>query len=193
MTSSLLSMDHPSANCRQYCSNNNIPSHPPALDITSYTLCDGSPLKLSDSQIGSSNDYMTDQDQYYCSSGSLEILFVLSEKVQLSHIRLHIYNNWNEPINGYYRSLAPTVFSLMNDDYEIWEPQFSGVHVYGPHSIVNDYITGPRNITVSALREIKTRKVVLTTLTAQHSSYQFCISEIEFYTCIPECEHRACI
>ena len=184
LTSSLSGVDHPGANCRQYCGINNITSHPPTA---SYTHCSGSPLKLSDSQVGSSNNYTADQSLYHCSGGALKILFVFSERVQLSHIRLHIYNNWDKPINGSYKSLAPTVFSLMNDEYEVWEPEYPGVHIYGPHSIVDDHIIGPRNITVSASRGIKTRKVALTT--SQHSSYQFCISEIEFYTCTPECEH----
>ena len=184
LTSSLSGVDHPGANCRQYCGISNITSHPP---IMSYTHCGGSTLKLSDSQVGSTNNYTADQDQYYCSSQFLKISFTLSERVQLSHIRLHFYNDWDDPVNGYYKGVAPTTFSLMNDEYEVWEPEYPGVHVTGPHSIPDDYIVGPKNITVSALQGIKTRKVVLTT--THSASYQFCISEIEFYTCTPECEH----
>ena len=186
LTSSLSGVDHPGANCSQYSCGNN-PSHPPTTSY--YTHCDGSPLKLSDSEVGSTNNYTADQNQYYCSNGNLKILFTLSETVQLSHIRLHFYNDWENQINGYYKSLAPTSFSLMNDEYEVWEPAYPGVHIYGPvHYIDDEYIAGPKNITVSASRGIKTRKVVLTT-SYSHSPYQFCISEVKFYTCTPECEH----
>ena len=187
LTSSLSGMDHLSANCRQYCGNNNIPSHPP---LTSHTLCDGSLLKLSDSEIGSMTDnYTADQNQYRCSNATLKILFTLSERVQLSHIRVHFYNDWDNPVDGRYKSLAPTYFSLMNDEYEVWEPEYPGKHVYGPRSIPDDYIVGPKNITVSSSQGIKTRKVVLTSTHSAHGSYNFCISEVEFYTCTPECEY----
>ena len=140
LTSSLSGMDHPGANCRQYCGSN--PSHPP---ITSYTHCDGSPLKLSDSEVGSTKNYTADQNQYYCSNGpvSLKILFTLSESVQLSHTRLHYYNGpQDNPMSGYRKVLPATIYTLVNDEYEVWEPYYPRLHISGPEGTADGNTMG---------------------------------------------------
>jgi hypothetical protein len=78
-----------------------------------YTHCDGTQLKLTDSNFGQEQYQST--DYYVWSTGSDEqLLFIFPTKVSLTTITLHYYN---DSVHG----LPRLSFYAVPDDFDVWD------------------------------------------------------------------------
>ena len=97
-----------SANCRRYPASNQQSVHP-----EQYIHCDGTQLKLTDSNFGQEQYHST--DYYVWSAGSADqLLFIFPTRVSLTTITLHYYSDSD-------RGLPRLRFYAVPDDFNIWD------------------------------------------------------------------------
>ena len=98
-----------SANCRRYPAGN----LPGGVHPEDYIHCNGTQLKLTDSNYGQEQYQPT--DYYMWSSTSAELLlFIFPTRVSLTTITLHYYSD-----SG--RGLPRLGFYVVPDDFDVWD------------------------------------------------------------------------
>ena len=153
-----------SANCRKY--------HTP-MD---YIYCDGTQLRLTDSDIGSeqytTSDYYVwhiDDTRYH------QFLFIFPIRVNLTTITLHYYHTS-------VRGLPRLRFWAVPDDFDVWDALTSG---YSPVDVAavppSEEPAGRRNISISF--NTTTMKILLLKFS---TNFSFALSEVEFFN-ISQC------
>ena len=158
-----------SANCRNY---------PPAGDVGQsihpehHIHCDGTPLRLTDSDIGS-EQYTT--SYYYvwtAGSGNRQLLFIVPTRVNLTTITLHYYS---DSIRG----LPRLRFWAVPDDFDVWDAPNS-IYSYAEVAAVlpDEESAGINNVSVSFKIVTVTMKLLLYKFS---SDYSFALSEVEFF------------
>ena len=153
-----------SANCRNY--QNLVP----VARSEDYTHCDGTPLRLTDSDIGS--EQYTTSDYYVWNDGSWnrQLLFIFPTRVNLTTITLHYYTD-------NVRGLPRLRFYVVPDDFDIWDvPTSSYSYVEVAAVQPDEEPAGHRNVSVSF--NVNTMKVLIQKF---HSTYSFAVSEVEFF------------
>ena len=158
-----------SANCRNYLSGHEL------VPREHYIYCDGTPLRLADSDIGS--EQLTVSDYYVWPTGSKnsKLLFIFPTRVNLTTITLHYYSTS-------VRGLPRLRFWAVPDDFYVWNapiPSYSYVDVAAvPPSKES---TGHRNVSITVYYHY-TSKLLLVKFA---SSYPVLVSELEFlcYNC----------
>ena len=154
------------ANCRMYPANS-------GDGRIQYTHCDGTQLRLTDSDLGS--DQYSSSDYYVWNAGSSrQLLFIFATRVNLTTITLHYYSD-------NLRGLPRLRFFTVPDDLDVWDAvtasisqqivDIAAVPPYGESA-------GLRNVSVN-LDFMNVKKVLLY---KYHSSIILAASEVEFYT-----------
>ena len=158
-----------SANCRRYPVISGLPL---GLHSTDFTHCDGTQLKLADSNLGS--EQFSSSSYYQWHAGSAEqLLFIFPTRVSLTTITLHYYS---DSVRGRPRLR----FYAVPDDFDVWDTLTVGTPFVG---IVSDTPDGEpadrRNVTINV--NFNTRKILMYKFS---SSLSFALSEVEFFmTC----------
>ena len=156
-----------SANCRRYP-----PSDSDMGQV--YIHCDGDQLKLSDSDRGyRSNTEYTATSYYVWSAGSAEqVLFIFPTRVSLTTITLHYYS---DSVRGRPRLR----FYAVRNDFDIWDAPTLGSSYVGVASIPpGGEPAGHRNASINI--NFNTKKILIYKFS---SSFQFAVSEVEFFRC----------
>ena len=154
------------ANCRMY---------PKMSDDggIKYTHCDGTQLRLTDSELGSEQYKSSDYYVWNAGSSSSQLLFIFPTRVNLTNITLHYYNDST-------RGLPRLRFWSVPDNFSIWNA------LVGRYSHVDIAIvpsgkepTGRTNVSVNC-DFMNVKKVLLLKFS---NSFIFAASEVEFFTC----------
>ena len=156
-----------SGNCRRY---------PPGslqvgLHTEEYVHCDGTQLKLADSDVGL--EQYSSSDYYVWSAGRDEqLLFILPTRVSLTTITLHYYRNST-------RGLPRLRFYAVSDDFDVWDvPTTSTPRVEIAAVPPGGEPAGRRNVSINV--NFSTKKVLMYKFS---SSFQFAASEVKFLKC----------
>ena len=140
--SSVYETERNSANCRNY---------PTPQD---YIHCDGTPLRLTDSDIGSEQFIPTD---YYVwltdETRNHQLLFIFPTRVNLTTITLHYYSS-----SG--RGLPRLRFYAVPDDFDIWDVPISSYYYVDVAALSPcTWSVGRRNVRV--IFHVTTRKILM--------------------------------
>ena len=153
------------ANCRSY---------PPRIggEGIVYIHCDGQQLKLSDSDRGSNMEY-TATSYYVWSAGSDgQLLFIFSTRVSLTTITLHYYSDSD-------RGRPRLRFLAVSDDFDVWDAPTSGTPYVDVASVpAGGEPAGRRSVSINI--NFNTKKILMYKFS---SSFQFAVSEMEFFRC----------
>ena len=159
---SVIGTERDSANCRNY--------HTPQ----DYIHCDGTPLRLTDSNIGSEQYTTSDYYVWPNETRSSPLLFIFPTRVNLTTITLHYYHT-----SG--RGLPSLRFYAVPDDFDVWDaPTSRYSHVDVAAVPPSGESAGHRNVSITIY--YYTSKLLLVNF---ESNYPFQVSELEFlcYNC----------
>ena len=154
-----------SANCRRYPASGiqggDNPEH--------YFHCDGTQLKLTDSDLGS-EQYSSSEYYVWNAGNDGQLLFTLPTRVSLTTITLHYYSDSD-------RGLPRLRFYAVPDDFNVWDaPTTSNPRV--------DIIASSREPAGHTNVDINVNFITKKVLMYKYSSsYLFAVSEVEFFTC----------
>ena len=157
-----------SANCRNYPAGN----LQGGVHLEHYIHCDGTQLKLADSNIGQEQYQPTD---YYVWSGfssdGEQLLFIFPKRVvSLTIIILHYYSN---SVQG----LPRLIFYAVPDDFDVWDAPRTSYSLVDVASVSPDGgPAGQRNVSINI--NFSTRKVLMY---KYRSNFQFAASEVQFF------------
>ena len=147
--------------------------HAASIHTDDYTHCDGTQLRLTDSDLGSEQYSRSD---YYVwnaqnAGSSSQLLFIFPTRVNLTTITLHYYSDNT-------RGLPRLRFYAVPDHFDVWD---APVSIYSHVDIAAVSPGGRpadlRNVSVNfntSLRKILMYK--------SSNSYTFAVSEVEFFT-----------
>ena len=154
-----------SANCRNYPVSEQLGSE-------NYIHCDGTQLRLTDSDIGSEQFTFSDYYQWNAETGSSRLLFIFPTRVTLTTITLHYWH-----ISG--RGLPRLRFWAVPDDFDVWEApttSYSYVEVAAVPPGGGES-AGHRNVSVGF--NVTTLKLLMYKF---RSTFTLAVSEAEFFT-----------
>ena len=156
-----------SANCRSYPVGNYFPA---GLHAEDYIHCNGTQLKLVDSNLG--NEQYNSGDYYIWPTGrDGQLLFIFPTRVSLTTITLHYYSDSVKGLPRLTLYAAPEAFN-------VWDVPPSGILNVDIASVLpGGEPVGKWNVSIDVNFTI--RKVLMYKYT---SSYQFAVSEVEFFT-----------
>ena len=159
-----------SANCRSY--PNNLEGLPPGIFSTDYIHCDGTQLKLADSDLGreqySSGNYYVWKAE---SDGQLLFIVPVNQRVSLT-ITLHYYS---DSVRGRPRLR----FYAVPDNFDIWDaPRTSFPHEDVTEVQPGEEPAGRRSISINI--NFNTMKVLIY---KSSSDFELALSEVEFFRC----------
>ena len=160
-----------SANCRNYLGG--LTSTARSRD---YIHCNGTPLRLTDSDIGSEQFTSSDYYIWLIDDRSSQLLFIFPTRVNLTTITLHYYHT-----SG--RGLSRLRFYAVPDDFDVWDaPSSSYSHVDVAAVPPSGEPAGHRNVSITVTYYHYTSKLLLLKF---GSNYPFQVSELEFlcYNC----------
>jgi hypothetical protein len=156
-----------SANCRKYSEIDGLPEG----IFFDYIHCDGTQLKLADTNLGP--EQFSSTSYYQWTSGSAQqLLFIFPTRVSLTTITLHYYS---DSIRG----LSRLRFYTVSDNFDVWDTLTSGNPYSGVASVPpGGEPAGRKNVSINV--NFNTRKVLMYKFS---SSFQFTVSEVEFFRC----------
>ena len=166
--------EEPSVNCRRY-------PHGLGQGILlteNYLHCNGTQLKLADSDLGP--ERYTNSDYYVWPTGAVsnQLLFIFPTRVTLSSITLHYYSDSD-------RGLPRLRFFAVPDDFNIWEaPSASYSYVEVAAVPPGGDPAGRRRVNVKCY--LNTLRVLMIN---SGSTVHFAVSEVEFFTCAGKHAH----
>ena len=167
-TDSVHRNERASANCRNYQVGLESP-----VRSEDYIHCDGTQLRLTDSDFGP-GQYNT-MDYYVWSAGSRssQLLFILPTRVNLTNITLHYYS----ADSG--KGLPRLRFWAVPDDFDAWEsPTASDSYVEVAAMPPVENSQSPKKTVTAQLISVNTKKILMVKFA---SSFTFVVSEVEFY------------
>ena len=165
-----------SANCRNYPSG--LISQNTGTVSEEYIHCDGTQLRLTDSELGPerySNSYYYEWRAEI--SGTRQLLFIFSTRVNLTTITLHYYSDSQ-------RGLPRLRFYVVPDDFNVWDAT-PGNSRYVDIAAVPPGAESAGRRCVSIIVNFSTTKI---SMVKAGSSYHLAVSEVEFFTS----ETRSC-
>ena len=169
-SNSVYKSERSSANCRPYASGL-------AANVFTddYNHCDGTPLRLADSDLGS-EQFSLSSDYYVWNNGTSgsPLLFIFPTRVKLTTITLHYYSDTA-------RGLPRLRFWSVPDDFEVWDTllaSYSRVEIAAVPP--GGEPAGHRNVTVN-FNFMNIKKILMYKFS---SSIASALSEVEFFTCI---------
>ena len=169
---SVIRAESASANCRNYPASN----LPGGLHPEHFIHCDGTQLKLADSNFGQEQFRLT--DYYVLSSGTGEqLLFIFPKRVSLTTITLHYYSNSD-------RGLPRLRFYAVPDNFNVWETPPTNIPQVQVTSIPpGREPAGCRSVSINVTFD--TNKVLM----YKHgSNYKLVVSEAQFFVTSNSCE-----
>ena len=157
--------ESPSANCRSY--REGLQEN---VFTEQYTHCDGTQLKLTDSDLGQEQYQISDYYVWLAGSDA-QLLFIFPTRVSLTTITLHYYS---ESVRG----LPRLTFYAVPDDFDVWDAPTTSY----PHASVlpGGEPEGRRSISINV--NFNTRKVLMYKFSS-NTMIKFSVSEVEFFTC----------
>ena len=167
--------EYRSARCRSYDNPH----------YQAYSVCDGSPLRLADSQFGPVYGHSGTHDHnnyYYIMKGNRadyrykNFHFMLSEPTRLAKIRLHYYSDILQ------RKILPIIyFYATRDDQLVYSTShaFERLGVVG--SLFSETVNGPTNVTISVLSSSLAYSKVVMHISFIPNERYFYLSEVEFF------------
>ena len=157
-----------SANCRRYQSG--FASYNAS---NQYVRCDGTQLRLTDSDLGSEQCTCITSDYYAWTAGTSnsQLLFTFPTTVNLTTITLHYYSDSVSSLTGLILYAVP-------DDFNVWDaPYASYTHINIAQLPPDSVATGMRSVNVNF--NLNTKKVLMY---KYHSSFMLAVSEVEFFS-----------
>ena len=151
-----------------------------AIRTEEYIHCNGSQLRLTDSNLGP--EQYSSSDYYVWPIGrDGELLFILPTRVSLTTITLHYYS---DSVQG----LPRLTFYAVPDDFDVWDIIIgAGITNVDVAAVPLDgELTGHRNVRINV--NFSTKKVLMYKYS---SSYQFAVSEVEFFKRKRKCSEPA--
>ena len=171
LRNSVLESEGSSANCRPYESG--LETIIPSTYSENYNHCDGTQLRLTDSDLGSEQYSSSDYYLWNARTSERQLLFIFPTRVNLTTITLHYYS-------GNTRSLPTLRLSAVPDDFDVWDAVSASYSRADIAAVPPDgEPAGLRNVSVN-LDFMNVMKVLLY---KSSSSYMFAASEVEFFTC----------
>ena len=167
---SVFRSERSSANCRPYASGLSAMA---GVFTEDYTHCDGSQLRLTDSDFGS--EQFSSSDYYVWNTASIgRLLFIFPTRVNLTTITLHYYSDNT-------RGLPRLRFFAVPDNFSVWNGlsvSYSRVDI--AVVLPDGEPAGRRNVSVN-FNFMNIKKILMYKF---GSSIAFAVSEVEFFTCI---------
>ena len=164
--SSVHRTERDSANCRYY-----VGSAEAGVLTTNYIHCDGTHLRLTDSDYGSEQYTTSDYYVWTAESTSSQLLFIFPTRVNLTTITLHYYSER-------YKGLPRLRFYAVPDDFDVWDaPTASYSYVEVAAVPPGAEPAGSRSVSITTDIRFKTNKVLLYKFS---SDFKFTLSEVEF-------------
>ena len=159
---SVFGSERSSANCRPYASG--------IYDKKcNYNHCDGTQLRLADSDLGSEQYSRDDYYVWNAGTSGRQLLFIFPKRVNLTTITLHYYSDNT-------RGLHRLRFYAVPDDFEIWNAPSAGYSRVEIAAVApGGEPAGRRNVSVNV--NFNTNKILL----YKHGSVNvFAMSEVQF-------------
>ena len=135
-----------------------------------YFHCDGTQLKLADSDLGS-EQYSSSKYYIWSAGRDEQLLFIFPTRVSLTTITLHYYS---DSVRGFPR----LGFYAVPDDFDVWDTPATSTPRVDVAAVQDRELTGHRNVSINV--NFSTKKVLIYKYS---SSYQFVVSEVEFFKC----------
>ena len=156
-----------SVSCRQYASGLEANVY-----TEQYTHCDGSQLRLTDSDLGSEQYNSSDYYLWNAGSSGSQLLFIFPTRVNLTTITLHYYsdNTKGLPRLRFYAVPDPPTARYSRVDIAAVPP--------------GGEPAGRRNVSVNV--NFNTKKILMYTFS---NSLFWAVSEVECFTCIDIINH----
>lgn len=157
-----------SANCKNY-PQGNLPS---GIHPENYIICNGTQLRLVDSELGSEQYSSSEYYVWPVTKGSSQLLFNFPTRVTVTTITLHYYSD-------NIQRLPRLRFFAVPDDFEIWDaPIISYSYVEVTAMQLFEEPADQRK--ASVYFNLLTKKVLLSIF---GSSFKFAMSELNFFSC----------
>ena len=135
-----------------------------------YIHCDGTQLRLTDSDLGSEQYRASDYYMWSAGSGNSQLLFIFPTRVNLTTITLHYYSDSE-------RGLPRLRFYAVPDNFDIWEALSAS---YSYIEVAALPLGGQAGLNcISTTVRFYTKKVLMI---EYGSTYQFEVSEVEFFS-----------
>ena len=155
-----------SANCRRYEKGLQ-----KGVFTEQYRHCDGTQLKLTDSDLGQ-GQYQTRDYYVWVASGDKQLLFIFPTRVSLTTITLHYYSDGAQ-------GLLRLTFYAVPDDFDVWDaPTTSYPSVKVAAVPPGGEPAGRRNVSINV--NFNTKKLLMYKFS---STFALAVSEVEFFTC----------
>ena len=160
-------IENGSANCRSYPRG----LIPGSVSSEDYIHCDGTQLKLADSNLGQEQYRPTDYYIIVSSSVSgVQLLFIFSTNISLTTITLHYYS---DSVRGRPRLR----FYAVPEDFDIWDASITSYQSVDVASVPpGGEPAGHRSVSFNF--NVYTKKVLMFKCS---NSFQFAVSEVEFF------------
>ena len=136
-----------------------------------FVHCNGTQLKLTDSNLAS-EQYISSDHYEWSASASVQLLFIFQTRVNLTTITLHYYSDS-------VRDLPRLRFFVVPDNFNVWNAP-SAAYRYVEVAAVSPggEPAGPRNVSIKF--NFNTKKVLLSKF---GSALNFALSEVDFCIC----------
>ena len=141
-----------------------------SINSEDYTHCDGTQLRLTDSDVGSEQYSSSDYYEWGAGTSSSPFLFIFPTRVNLTTITLHYYSD-------NIRGLPRLRFFAVPDDFNVWNAttaSYSRVDIAAVPP--GGKLAGHRNVSINF--NYTTTKVLM-----YRSDFMFALSEVEFFIC----------
>ena len=143
-----------------------------ALGSANYIHCDGTQLRLTDSDLGKEQYSSSHYYEWPILSNPSQLLFIFPTRVNLTTITLHYYSDSQ-------RGLPRLRFYAAPDDFDVWDaPPGNSRYVDIAAVAPGAESTGRRNISKNL--NFSTTKILMV---KSGSNFKLAVSEVKFFTC----------
>ena len=171
-SNSVLGNERSSANCRPYASG--LDQVEPLAYTQNYNHCDGTQLRLTDSNLGSEQYNSSDYYVWNAGSSAQQLLFIFQTRVNLTTIILHYYSDSH-------KGLPKLGFFAVPDNFCIWDAlSASYSHVDIAAVPLGEEPAGHRNVSVNVNSNWNTKRVLLN---INPRTFVLSVNEVEFLNC----------
>ena len=145
---------------------------PAGIYSTDYIHCDGTQLKLTDTNLGSEQPFSSSSHYQWSAGSDEQLLFIFPTSDSLTTITLHYYSDSDQ-------GLSRLRFHAVRNDFDVWDaPTTSTPRVEIASVSSGKKPAGCRNVSISV--NFNTKKVLMYKFS---SDFIFSVSEVEFFTC----------
>ena len=138
-----------------------------------YTHCDGTQLRLTDSDLGSEQYSSSDYYVWNAGPNSRQLLFIFPTRVNLTTITLHYYSD-------NIRGLPGLRFYAVHDDFDVWDAPATAYRFVDVNEVPHNGEPASRESISKNISHFNTTKVLMY---RSRSYFEFAVSEVQFFTC----------